>query len=100
MRPGVVHSVTTIKDCVAYGGHFYSASTIRFSIYSIFHTFIGSRTITNGAVENEQQNLLSILLFWHRFMCQDSDAYLRKLEQLKEGKLIVITLSTRITQVL
>ncbi|KAE9389210.1 hypothetical protein BT96DRAFT_1070903 [Gymnopus androsaceus JB14] len=31
MRPGTVHSVTTLQDCVALGGHFFSAPTIKYS---------------------------------------------------------------------
>lgn len=80
MGPGTVHSVTTMKDCVAFGGHFYAAATLKYSIYSIYHTFVGSRTITNTAVDNEQLNLLRILLMWHEVMCEGTNRYLEDIE--------------------
>ncbi|KAF5365355.1 hypothetical protein D9757_013778 [Collybiopsis confluens] len=76
MRPGVVHSVTTLQDCIAVGGHFYAAATMTLTVYSIYHTFVNSSTITNGAVDNEQLNLLRILLYWFRIMCGDGGFYL------------------------
>ncbi|KAF5361225.1 hypothetical protein D9757_013232 [Collybiopsis confluens] len=80
MAPGVVHSVTTLKDCVAVGGHFFSMPTMKYTLYSIFHTFVGSRTITNVNVDSEQQMLLRILLFWYKDMVEGDKAYLRRLK--------------------
>lgn len=82
MRPGTVHSVTTLQDSIAFGGHFFSAPTIKHSIYSVFHTFVGSHTITNVPMDNEQQMLLRIVLFWHKRMCDERSTYL---EMLGEG---------------
>lgn len=84
MRPGTVHSVTTLQDSVALGGHFFSAPTIKYSIYSIFHTFVGSHTITNVPMDNEQQMLLRIVLFWYKAMCERRSTYL---DRLGEGML-------------
>ncbi|KAF5340924.1 hypothetical protein D9757_014937 [Collybiopsis confluens] len=76
MRPGVVHSVTTLQDCIAVSGHFYAAANMTLTVYSIYHTFVNSSTITNGAVDNEQLNMLRILLYWFRIMCGDGGFYL------------------------
>ena len=77
MRPGTVHSVTTLQDCVAVGGHFFSLSTMKYSIYSAFHTFVASHTITNVSIDAEQQMLLRIVLFWHKAMCEGQLQYLK-----------------------
>lgn len=79
MHPGTVHSVTTLQDSIALGGHFFSAPTIKHSIYSIYHSFVGCSTITNVTVDNEQQMLLRIILFWHRRMCGEGSDYLQAL---------------------
>jgi hypothetical protein len=83
MRPGIVHSVTTMQDCIAVGGHFFSAPTIKYSLYSIFHTFVGSNSITNVPTDDEQQMLLRIVLLWHESMCRS--AYLERIEDLGQG---------------
>lgn len=79
MRPGTVHSVTTLQDSITLGGHFFCAPTIKHSIYSIFHTFVGSNTITNVPMDNEQEMLLRIVLFWSKVMCQRGSSYLNNL---------------------
>ena len=78
MHPGTVHSVTTLQDCVAVGGHFFSISTMKYSIYSAFHTFVASHTITNVPIDAEQQMLLRIILFWHKAMCNGEVQYLNR----------------------
>jgi hypothetical protein len=85
MGPAVVHSVTTVQDCVATGGHFFSMPTMKYSLYSIFHTFVGSRTITNVDVADEQQMLLRIVLFWHQTMCQGHKNYMQRLSDCGQG---------------
>lgn len=85
MRPGTVHSVTTIHDSIAVGGHFFSAPTIKYSVYSIFHTFVGSHTITNVPMDSEQQMLLRIILFWHKAMCGADRRYLDRIANLDQG---------------
>ncbi|KAF5341461.1 hypothetical protein D9757_015295 [Collybiopsis confluens] len=94
MRPGVVHSVTTIQDCLAIGGHFFAASTIKLTVYSLYHSFVNSGTITNGAVEEEQQNLLRILLFWFDAMCKLGSTYLSDIKNAED------TLSDHVPNVL
>ena len=85
MRPGTVHSVTTLQDCVAVGGHFFSMPTIKYSLYSALHTFVGSHTITNVSVDCEQQMLLPIVLFWHRTICDGTATYLARIKALGKG---------------
>ncbi|KIK50396.1 hypothetical protein GYMLUDRAFT_182857 [Collybiopsis luxurians FD-317 M1] len=87
MHSGTVHSITTIKDCVALGGHFFTSSTIKYTVNSIFHSFIGSHTVTNSPVDHEQQNLLRILLYWHKILYEGSDKYLGRIERLAQDTL-------------
>ncbi|KAE9386725.1 hypothetical protein BT96DRAFT_948906 [Gymnopus androsaceus JB14] len=82
MHPGTFHSVPMLQDCIALGGHFFSAPIIKYLLYSLFHTFVGSHTITNISMDDEQQMLLHIILFWHKTMCEGSSVYLDKIEQL------------------
>ena len=88
MRPGIVHSVTTLQDCIALGGHFFSAPTIKYSVYGIFHTFVGSRSITNVPMDDEQEMLLRILLFWYQSMCGESSDYLKRIGRIGQGRSI------------
>lgn len=83
MRPGVLHSVTTVQDSLAIGGHFYAASTMKFTVFSLYHSFVNSGTITNGHVEEEQVNLLRIVLYWSKIMREPG--YLANLEHPTEG---------------
>jgi hypothetical protein len=92
MRPGVVHSVATMKGCVASGGHFFSSVTIKYSLYSILHTFVGSKTITNVPFDAEQQMLLRILPLWHRRMLIGHDGYVARIQALGQGALLSLPL--------
>lgn len=90
MRPGTLHSVTTMTDSISVGGHFFSAPTIKYSIYSIFHTFVGARTITNVPMDNEQQMLLRIALFWHQEMTGKNSGYLKRIATCGEGTVLIL----------
>lgn len=90
MRPGTVHSVTTLQDSIAVGGHFFSAPTMKYSIYSIFHTFVGCNSITNVPLDSEQQMLLRIILFWHHAMCIESRSYLHRIAVCGMGSCLII----------
>lgn len=79
MRPGTVHSVTTLEDCIAVGGHFICSSTMKHSIFSIYHTFVGHGTVTNVIPDNDHEMMLRIILFWHRRMCTAEASYIKKL---------------------
>lgn len=95
MRPGTVHSVTTLQDSIALGGHFFSAPTMRYTVYSIYHTFVGSSSVTNVTEETEQQMLLRIVLFWHHAMCDEtSSSYLARISKDPEGTYTPILFST------
>lgn len=90
MRPGTLHSVTTMTDSIAVGGHFFSAPTIKYSVYSILHTFVGARTITNVPMDTEQQMLLRIALFWHRELAGKNSRYLQRIATCGEGKYLLL----------
>ena len=85
MHPGTVHSVTMLQDCIAVGGHFFSAPMIKYSLYLIFHTFVGSNSITNVPTDDEQQMLLRIVLLWRESICKST--YLDRIEELGQGTL-------------
>lgn len=86
MRPGLVHSVTTLQTAVAVGGHFFSFSTMKYSLYSILHTFVGSNSITNVSMDVEQQMILRIAPYFHRSMLEGEQAYMARIRAAKGGK--------------
>jgi hypothetical protein len=47
MRPNTPHLVYTPEAAICHGGHFYSTSTIRHTVFGIYHTFSASRLLTN-----------------------------------------------------
>jgi hypothetical protein len=64
MPGGIPHWVLGTSNAVCVGRHFYSASTIRYSVITIVHTFL-----LKGAVTNEDHNmtrtlLYQLLVFW------------------------------------
>ncbi|KIK53894.1 hypothetical protein GYMLUDRAFT_63462 [Collybiopsis luxurians FD-317 M1] len=73
MCPGIVDSITTLQDCMALGGHFFSMPTIKYSVYSIFHMFVGSYMVTNVPFNSKQQMLLQIVLLWHKSLIATSN---------------------------
>lgn len=83
-----------MTDSISVGGHFFSAPTIKYSIYSIFHGFVGARTITNVSIDSEQQMLLRIALFWHQEMTGKHSGYLKRIETCGEGRVPIIQSST------
>ncbi|KAG6915522.1 hypothetical protein DXG01_011053 [Tephrocybe rancida] len=62
MRPNTLHAVYTPSDAICRGGHFYPISTIRDSIYGIYHTFVASEFVTNADHWNVSQMMLTWLL--------------------------------------
>lgn len=77
-----------MKDSIALGGHFFLAPTMKYSIYAIFHTFVGHCSLTNVSVDSEQQMLLRIILFWHQELVEKSSVYLERIANLGEGVLL------------
>lgn len=96
MRPGTLHSVTTLTDSISIGGHFFSAPTIKHSVYSIYHIFVGSASITNVSTDNEQEMLLRIILFWHHEMVEQSSQYLKRISNCGEGELLFMEFHTEV----
>ena len=47
MRPNTPHFVVTPESAICHGGHFYAMSTIRDTIFGIYHMFVASKNITN-----------------------------------------------------
>lgn len=96
MRPGTLHSVTTMTDSISVGGHFFSAPTMKYSVYSIFHTFVGASTITNVQTDSEQQMILRIALFWHQEMAGKNSQYLQRIATSGEGRVLFLNSLTAI----
>lgn len=96
MRPGTLHSVTTMTDSISVGGHFFSSPTIKYSVYSIFHTFVGASTITNVQTDSEQQMLLRIVLFWHQELAGKNSQYLKRIATCGEGRVLLLDSLTNI----
>ncbi|KAG6905081.1 hypothetical protein DXG01_005226 [Tephrocybe rancida] len=67
MRPNTLHAVYTPADAVCRGGHFYPISTIRDSVYGLYHTFVASGLVTNADHWQASQKMLTrILALIHR----------------------------------
>ncbi|KAG6905410.1 hypothetical protein DXG01_002892 [Tephrocybe rancida] len=66
MQPNTLHAVYTPADAVCHGGHFYPISTIRDSVYGLYHTFVASGLITNADHwQASQKMLMQILALIH-----------------------------------
>lgn len=64
MRPGTVHAVVTPEPTICRGGHFYATSTVRDTVYGIFHTFAAYTYITNAVHKAASEKLLSRMLIY------------------------------------
>ena len=47
MKPNTYHYVLTLSNSITYGRHFYSASTIRQSVWGAVHCLIVGELVTN-----------------------------------------------------
>jgi hypothetical protein len=47
MRPLTLHYVLTMDHSITYGGHFYAASTIDLTFFTIAHLTVGNAALTN-----------------------------------------------------
>lgn len=71
MRPNTPHLVYTPASAICSGGHFYCMSTIRDSIYGIFHTFSASSLLTNTEHTKDAHLLLQrIITYIHCLFIQ------------------------------
>jgi hypothetical protein len=62
MRPNTPHFVVTPQSAICHGGHFYAMSTIRDTIFGIYHMFVASRNITNTEHTQDAHLLLRRLV--------------------------------------
>jgi hypothetical protein len=62
MRPNTPHMVYTLESAICHGGHFYSISTIRDSVYGIYRTFSASGLLTNTEHTKDARLLLRRLV--------------------------------------
>lgn len=64
MPPGVPHWVLGTSNAVCVGRHFYSTSTIRYSVIAIVHTFLLRYSLTNAEHGESRTLLYQLLVFW------------------------------------
>lgn len=64
MPPGVLHWVMGTSNAICIGRHFYSASTIRSSIFGIVNTFVLGGSLTNESHVNTRTLLYQLIVFW------------------------------------
>jgi hypothetical protein len=64
MRPNTPHYVVTPKAAICHGGHFYATSTIRDTVYGVFHMFALSKSITNTEHYEASRILLRRLIVY------------------------------------
>lgn len=64
MPPGVLHWVLSTSNAICVGRHFYSSSTIRWSIVSIVRAFFLGGALTNEDNLRTRTLLYQLLVFW------------------------------------
>lgn len=82
MRPNTPHFVLTAESAICHGGHFYAMSSIRDSIFGIYHMFCCNAVITNTEHTKDSHLLiLRIVTYLHHMLVRDefgvysSDSY-------------------------
>jgi hypothetical protein len=71
MRPNTPHFVLTPESAICHGGHFYAMSTIRDTIFGMYHMFAASRTITNTEHTEDAFTLLRrMVVYMHYILVQ------------------------------
>ena len=66
MRPGTPHAVITLQKSVTIGKHFYSMSTIQDTAFSLMHSFILEKSITNTSHPACMFLIRQLITFVHR----------------------------------
>lgn len=65
MRPNTPHAVITSLPSVCLGGHFFSMSTLRHTVFGFYHTFVAS-DLTNADHASPALAALSrLIVFYH-----------------------------------
>jgi hypothetical protein len=79
MRPNTPHFVVTPESAICHGGHFYAMSTIRDTIFGMYHMFVASKNITNTEHTQDAHLLLRRLVVYahYVFVKRGSDLDLR-----------------------
>lgn len=62
MRPNTPHFVVTPESAICHGGHFYAMSTIRDTVFGIYHMFVASKKVTNTEHSQDAHLLLRRML--------------------------------------
>ena len=68
MRPNTPHFVVMPVSAICHGGHFYATSTIRDTIFGIYHMFVASRSITNTEHTRDAHLLLRRLVVYAHYV--------------------------------
>ncbi|KAK7458677.1 hypothetical protein VKT23_009676 [Stygiomarasmius scandens] len=72
MQPNTPHCVVSLEDCIAYGLHFYSSSTITLTCIGLCCSFVRLDEITNNDHKEVRRMLVTMLGYWvHEFTCDD-----------------------------
>ena len=64
MPGGVPHWVLGTSNAICVGRHFYSTSTIRWSVITIVHTFLLAGTLTDEDHQETRTLLYQLMVFW------------------------------------
>jgi hypothetical protein len=67
MRPGTVHAVITVESSICRGGHCYTTSTLKDTVYALFHTFVCSKYVTNTTHTEAADRLLTRLIHYYNY---------------------------------
>jgi len=64
MPGGTPHWVMGTSNAICVGRHFYNASSIRFTVIGIVHTFLLRGTVTNEDHLETRTLLYQLMVFW------------------------------------
>ena len=64
MPGGTPHWVMGTSNAICVGRHFYNASSIRFTVIGIVHTFLLHGTVTNEDHLETRTLLYQLMVFW------------------------------------
>ena len=73
MRPNTPHAVFTPEHSICHGGHFYSTSTMRDTMFAIVNTFIAPVALTNNDHRSHGIFLRRIAAFYHETLVNRKD---------------------------
>jgi hypothetical protein len=67
MKPNTPHSVFTVEDSIAIGGHFYSFANIKQTFFGLVHAFVMDTLVTNTGHPKTRVLLFRMLQYVYKY---------------------------------